>query len=190
MRSCGPIPSLGRWISICCRLRAAGSATSGVGSRTRAPSCRDGGRARQARATGAGGVPGGRRRRLATGADRGRGARDRARHRGPEGPDRRGHHHEAAGRPREEAEAAGALLANRYAARAGWFGGALGTPEELYARTGADIRRADPARGHRKQEGRPHGRRAVGHQARTSAAMPRNGVDGKAVQGANVGEQR
>ena len=40
----------------------------------------------------------------------------------------------AAGRPPEEADAAAALLAAHYDARAAWFDGALGTPEELYAR--------------------------------------------------------
>lgn len=46
----------------------------------------------------------------------------------------------AAGRPAEEARAAGQLIAQRYITRAGRFGGALGTPEELYAREGALIR--------------------------------------------------
>lgn len=38
----------------------------------------------------------------------------------------------SAGRPADEAEAAGHLLAARYATRAALFGGKLGTPEELY----------------------------------------------------------
>lgn len=46
----------------------------------------------------------------------------------------------AAGRPAEEAEAAGRLIAARYATRAATFKGALGTAEELYRREGADIR--------------------------------------------------
>ncbi len=46
----------------------------------------------------------------------------------------------AAGRPLDEAEAAGKLIAAHYAARAGAFKGALGTPEELYRREGAEIR--------------------------------------------------
>jgi hypothetical protein len=46
----------------------------------------------------------------------------------------------AAGRPLDEAEAAGKLIAARYAARAGAFKGALGTAEELYRREGAEIR--------------------------------------------------
>lgn len=43
------------------------------------------------------------------------------------------------GRPLEEAEAAGHLVARRYEARAAHFNGALGTPEELYRETGAEI---------------------------------------------------
>lgn len=45
-----------------------------------------------------------------------------------------------AGRPSEEAQAAGQLVAARYVTRAGRFNGALGTPEELYRREGAEIR--------------------------------------------------
>lgn len=45
----------------------------------------------------------------------------------------------AAGRPPEEAEAYGKLVAAKYITRAGWFEGKLGTPEELYAREGAAI---------------------------------------------------
>jgi hypothetical protein len=45
----------------------------------------------------------------------------------------------AAGRPAEEAQAAGKLIAARYVTRAGRFEGKLGTPEELYAREGAAI---------------------------------------------------
>jgi hypothetical protein len=45
----------------------------------------------------------------------------------------------AAGRPEEEAKAAGQLIAARYVTRAGRFGGKLGTAEELYAREGAAI---------------------------------------------------
>ena len=45
----------------------------------------------------------------------------------------------AAGRPEEEARAAGQLIAARFVTRAGRFGGKLGTPEELYAREGAAI---------------------------------------------------
>jgi hypothetical protein len=47
----------------------------------------------------------------------------------------------AAGRPQDEAEAAAKLVAARYVARASRMGGALGAPEELYRREGADIRR-------------------------------------------------
>ncbi len=46
----------------------------------------------------------------------------------------------AAGRSEEEARAAGQLVAARYATRANLFKGALGTPEELYRREGAEIR--------------------------------------------------
>jgi hypothetical protein len=46
----------------------------------------------------------------------------------------------AAGRPPEEAQAAGQLIAARYTARAARFGGRLGTAEELYRREGAEIR--------------------------------------------------
>jgi hypothetical protein len=46
----------------------------------------------------------------------------------------------AAGRPQEEAEAAGQLVAAHYIARATHMGGELGTPEELYRREGAIIR--------------------------------------------------
>lgn len=46
----------------------------------------------------------------------------------------------AAGRPEEEARAAGQLIAARYVTRANLFKGALGTPEELYRREGAEIR--------------------------------------------------
>ncbi|MBB3453881.1 hypothetical protein FHT86_002137 [Rhizobium sp. BK313] len=45
-----------------------------------------------------------------------------------------------AGRPVEEAEAAGQLLASRYQTRADRFGGALGTPEELYNTEGPEVR--------------------------------------------------
>lgn len=45
----------------------------------------------------------------------------------------------AAGRPEEEARAAGQLIAARYITRAGRFEGKLGTAEELYAREGAAI---------------------------------------------------
>lgn len=44
-----------------------------------------------------------------------------------------------AGRPKEEAEAAGAIAAARYETRANLFKGALGTPEDLYRREGAEI---------------------------------------------------
>src|ERR1700688_330515 len=45
----------------------------------------------------------------------------------------------AAGRPAEEADASGQLIAARYVTRAGRFEGKLGTPEELYAKESADI---------------------------------------------------
>lgn len=45
-----------------------------------------------------------------------------------------------AGRPVEEAEASGKLLASRYQARADRFGGALGTPEDLYRAEGPEIK--------------------------------------------------
>ncbi len=48
----------------------------------------------------------------------------------------------AAGRPEEEAAAAGQLIAARYVTRANIFKGALGTPQELYEREGAQIRGA------------------------------------------------
>ena len=48
----------------------------------------------------------------------------------------------AAGRPAQEAQAAGALVAARYEARASRFGGALGSAEDLYNREGAEIRGA------------------------------------------------
>ena len=48
----------------------------------------------------------------------------------------------AAGRPAQEAQAAGAVVAARYEARASRFGGALGSAEELYNREGAEIRGA------------------------------------------------
>ena len=56
----------------------------------------------------------------------------------------------AAGRPVDEAQHAGRLLADRYATRAAMFQGKLGTPLELYRAEGADIRgpggrRAPPA---------------------------------------------
>lgn len=46
----------------------------------------------------------------------------------------------AAGRPAEEASAAGQLVAAHYEARAARFEGALGTADELYAREGAEIK--------------------------------------------------
>lgn len=46
----------------------------------------------------------------------------------------------AAGRPAEEANAAGALVAAHYDARAARFGGALGTGPELYAREAPEVR--------------------------------------------------
>src|SRR6185437_121780 len=52
----------------------------------------------------------------------------------------------AAGRPAEEAKAAGALTAQRYIARAAWFNGALGSAEDLYRREGAEIRGVARAR--------------------------------------------
>lgn len=48
----------------------------------------------------------------------------------------------AAGRPLDEAEASGALLAARYETRAARLGGAAGTPQDLYNLEGADIRGA------------------------------------------------
>lgn len=45
-----------------------------------------------------------------------------------------------AGRPAEEANAAGELIAAHYQARSQRFGGALGTPEEIYQRDGATIK--------------------------------------------------
>jgi len=44
-----------------------------------------------------------------------------------------------AGRPAEEAQTAGALIAARYRARAGWFRGALGSAEELYRAEAPEI---------------------------------------------------
>jgi hypothetical protein len=46
----------------------------------------------------------------------------------------------AAGRPAEEASAAGQVVASHYEARAARFEGALGTADELYRREGADIK--------------------------------------------------
>jgi hypothetical protein len=46
-----------------------------------------------------------------------------------------------AGRPQEEADAAGALLQAHYEARAARFNGALGTADQIYAREGPAIRR-------------------------------------------------
>ncbi len=45
----------------------------------------------------------------------------------------------AAGRPEEEAKAAGELVAARFVARAERMGGVLGTPREIYTREGAEI---------------------------------------------------
>lgn len=45
----------------------------------------------------------------------------------------------AAGRPQDEAQAAGQLIAARYVTRAGRFEGKLGSPEQLYARESAEI---------------------------------------------------
>ncbi len=53
----------------------------------------------------------------------------------------------AAGRPAEEAQAAGQLIAARYAARAARMGGALGNAEELYRKEGAVIRGPGASRG-------------------------------------------
>lgn len=50
---------------------------------------------------------------------------------------------QAAGRPAEEADAAAALVQAHYQARSQRFGGALGTPEELYTREGAEIKGAE-----------------------------------------------
>ena len=50
----------------------------------------------------------------------------------------------AAGRPAEEAQASGALIAARYETRAARFNGALGTAQELYEREGAEIKGAKP----------------------------------------------
>ena len=49
----------------------------------------------------------------------------------------------AAGRPEEEAEALGQIVASRMAARSEAFEGRLGTPDELYRREGAEIRGED-----------------------------------------------
>lgn len=51
-----------------------------------------------------------------------------------------------AGRPEEEAQAAGQLIAARYATRAGRFQGALGSPLDLYRREGAEIRGSSATR--------------------------------------------
>jgi hypothetical protein len=45
----------------------------------------------------------------------------------------------AAGRPQDEAQAAGQLIAARYVTRAGRFEGKLGSPEQLYTRESAEI---------------------------------------------------
>ncbi len=50
----------------------------------------------------------------------------------------------AAGRPEDEAEQIGTLVANRFAVRAAQFKGNLGTAEELYAREGARVQSAEP----------------------------------------------
>ncbi len=65
----------------------------------------------------------------------------------------------AAGRPRQEAEDLGTILANRYVTRAGLFKGERGTPEELYRQESAQIRAEE-----------------IGTKLRTPAA--RNGADG------------
>ena len=49
----------------------------------------------------------------------------------------------AAGRPREEAEAAAEVVAARYVTRAQRMGGAIGTPEQLYFREHPDVRGPD-----------------------------------------------
>lgn len=49
----------------------------------------------------------------------------------------------AAGRPQAEADAAGAVLNAYYETRAARFGGAKGTPQELYAAEGPEIRAAE-----------------------------------------------
>lgn len=78
----------------------------------------------------------------------------------------------AAGRPEEEARAAGQLVAARYVTRAGRFDGKLGTPEELYAREAAAI--AGP-------EGRARAPAQVIREA-TAAGMQSN----EAAQAAHV----
>jgi hypothetical protein len=49
----------------------------------------------------------------------------------------------AAGRPADEAEALGHVVASRMAARSEAFEGKIGTPQEIYRREGAEIRGAD-----------------------------------------------
>lgn len=49
----------------------------------------------------------------------------------------------AVGRPAEEAEAAAAVIASRYEARAAWFDGKLGTAREFYEREPIDVRKAE-----------------------------------------------
>ena len=66
----------------------------------------------------------------------------------------------AAGRPADEAQASGQIIAARYVTRAGRFEGKLGTPEELYAREGAAI--AGP-------NGRPQAPSAVAQEPQPTA---------------------
>lgn len=58
----------------------------------------------------------------------------------------------AAGRPADEAEAAGQLLAARYQTRADRFGGALGTPEALYKAEGPEVKAGKGRPSKAKQE--------------------------------------
>ncbi len=70
----------------------------------------------------------------------------------------------AAGRPKEEAQAAAALIAARYEARAVRFQGKLGTPEELYNAEHAEI--LGP--GQRSEQARPWKPRAPAQRERIS----------------------
>lgn len=67
-----------------------------------------------------------------------------------------------AGRPRDEAEAAGQIVASRYLTRASRFNGTLGTPQELYDRESAIIKGILP----------PSGTPASGAPAPTAPLMP------------------
>lgn len=87
----------------------------------------------------------------------------------------------AAGRPADEAQAAGALVQAHYEARAARFNGAKGTADELYRAEGPEIRGTAPAKGEKvlelaqtKAKPGPRGKVSFVRDARTTITLMKN----------------